>query len=188
MEWSTLHFSRSEVDACGRLLASGHGTPAEIDHALEVINDWRAAHSFALNTFQVGLRSKARNVYEHALVAQRLKRVSSIVAKLRRFEKMNLSRMQDIGGCRAVLESVRQVRRVAAAYDKSRQQHELISSKDYIAEPKASGYRGCISCTVTAATGVPNIPEGLSRFSCGHEFSTLGLRRWRLWEPSSTNL
>src|SRR4051812_11435390 len=142
MQWTTLHFSRSEVDAAGRCLAeNGHDLSAA-EEALVIVNDWRAAHGFALNTFQMGLRSRARSVHEHALVAQRLKRVSSIIAKLRRFSKMNLSRMQDIGGCRAVMETVRQVRRVREAYSRSRQQHEFVNEKDYISDPKASGYRG----------------------------------------------
>ena len=51
-----------------------------------------------------------------ALIAQRLKRLSSIDAKLRRFRNMNLARMQDLGGCRAVLPAVDDVRRVARSY------------------------------------------------------------------------
>jgi len=142
MNWTTLDYSKGQVDAAGRLLASGLGTPEEIDVALDVLNNWRAVHSFPLNTIQMGLRTRARRIYEHALVAQRLKRVPSIVLKLRRFSSMNLSRMQDIGGCRAILESVNQVRKVRAAYARSEQQHEFVSEKDYISEPKASGYRG----------------------------------------------
>src|SRR5438094_497987 len=132
MNWTTLDYSKGQVDAAGRLLASGLGTPAEIDTALDVLNNWRAAHSFPLNTLQMGLRQRARHTYEHALIAQRLKRVPSIVQKLRRFPSMNLSRMQDIGGCRAILESVGQVRKVLAAYGRSKQQHQFISEKDYI--------------------------------------------------------
>ncbi|MEA2342848.1 MAG: hypothetical protein QOF63_1017 [Thermoanaerobaculia bacterium] len=142
MNWTTLDYNKGQVDAAGRLLASGVGTPAEIDIALDVLNNWRAVHSFPLNTIQMGLRTRARRVYDHALVAQRLKRVPSIVLKLRRFSSMKLSRMQDIGGCRAILESVSQVRKVRAAYARSEQQHEFVSEKDYISEPKASGYRG----------------------------------------------
>jgi hypothetical protein len=87
-------------------------------------------------------QTAARKVYEHALVAQRLKRVPSIISKLERFPSMNLSRMQDIGGCRAVVESAPQVRRLRSAYARSKQQHEFVSEKDYIAQPKESGYRG----------------------------------------------
>jgi hypothetical protein len=142
MNWTTLDYSKGQVDAAGRLLAGGTGTPEEIDVALEVLNNWRAVHSFPLNTIQMGLRTRSRRINEHALVAQRLKRVPSIVLKLRRFSSMNLSRMQDIGGCRAILESVSQVRKVRAAYARSEQQHQFVSEKDYISEPKASGYRG----------------------------------------------
>jgi hypothetical protein len=142
MNWVTLEYSKGQVDAAGRLLATGEGSVEEQNQALEVINNWRAAHSFPLNTIQVGLRRLARGVDEHALIAQRLKRVPSILQKLRRFSHMKLSRMQDIGGCRAVVDSSAEVRKVRREYAKSRQQHEFIGEKDYIATPKDSGYRG----------------------------------------------
>jgi hypothetical protein len=142
MNWVTLEYSRGQVDAAGRLLASGDGSVEDRNEALEVINNWRAAHSFPLNTIQVGLRRLARGVDAHALIAQRLKRVPSILQKLRRFSHMKLSRMQDIGGCRAVVNTAADVRKIRLEYAKSRQQHEFIGEKDYIATPKDSGYRG----------------------------------------------
>ncbi len=142
MNWVTPEYRKGQVDAAGRLLASGEGSVEERNQALEMINNWRAAHSFPLNTIQVGLRRLARGVDEHALIAQRLKRVPSILQKLRRFSHMKLSRMQDIGGCRAVVDTSAEVRRVRVEYAKSRQQHEFVGEKDYIATPKDSGYRG----------------------------------------------
>jgi hypothetical protein len=142
MNWATLEYSKGHVDAAGRLLAGGEGSADERNQALEVLNNWRAAHSFPLNTIQVGLRRLARGVDEHALIAQRLKRVRSILQKLRRYPHMQLSRMQDIGGCRAVLETSAQVREVRLEYARSRQQHEFVGEKDYITSPKESGYRG----------------------------------------------
>jgi len=142
MNWVTLEYSKGQVDAAGNLLASGEGSVEERNQALEVVNNWRAAHSFPLNTIQVGLRRLARGADEHALIAQRLKRVPSILQKLRRFSHMKLSRMQDIGGCRAVVDSSTDVRKVRLEYARSRQQHEFMGEKDYIATPKDSGYRG----------------------------------------------
>jgi len=142
MEWATLQYSKGKVDWAGNLLASGAGSITENDEALEVLSNWRAAHAFPLNTIQIGLRKKARKVYEHAAVAQRLKRVPSIILKIQRFPTMNLSRMQDIGGCRAVVETVGQVRRLRSAYARSKQQPKLVGEKDYIVSPKESGYRG----------------------------------------------
>ena len=55
---------------------------------------------------------------------------------------MQLARMQDIGGCRAVLNNIREVRALRDNVLASRAKHILAHSKDYIAEPKESGYRG----------------------------------------------
>ena len=145
MPWASPQHSRAQVDRAGDTLARRGTLPpnpiSAILDAFDILSNWRSAHSFPLNTFQIGLRIRARNVHEHALVAQRLKRVPSIVAKLHRFPSMSLSRMQDIGGCRAVVESVPQVRRLRDAYVASSMRHKLVSERDYIANPKASGYR-----------------------------------------------
>ncbi len=143
MAWSEPRFSRSRVDRAGRALACVQATEQDFS----VINNWRSAHSFPLNTCQVNLRNRARRVDPRAITAQRLKRLSSIELKLRRFESMALSRMQDIGGCRAVLESVAAVRRCherhAAAADKNPNRgSELLEPFDYISCPKQDGYRG----------------------------------------------
>ena len=106
------------------LESEGYKVERAVDafQALEIINNWRAAHSFPLNTIQVGLRRRARDVDDHALIAQRLKRVPSILQKLRRFPHMKLSRMQDIGGCRAVVDTSAEARKVHLEYAKSRPQ------------------------------------------------------------------
>jgi len=49
--------------------------------------------------------------------------------------------MQDIGGCRAILESLQQVTALRKNFSRSRQRNVLVGEKDYITSPKASGYR-----------------------------------------------
>lgn len=142
MAWATPHYTKGQVDRAGRILGQGGATPEEMDWARDVVGNWRAIHAFPLNTFQMRLRSAAAAVYENALVAQRLKRLSSIEFKLRRFPNMNLARMQDIGGCRAVLRTPAEVRRLTRDYKSSQIKHRLVGVKDYITEPKDSGYRG----------------------------------------------
>jgi ppGpp synthetase/RelA/SpoT-type nucleotidyltranferase len=91
-----------QVNAAGETLINPNATDEELERALTIINNWRSVHSFPLNTFQKTLRDKARKVDSQVLVAQRIKRLSSIELKLRRFApQMQLSQMQDIGGCRA---------------------------------------------------------------------------------------
>jgi len=144
MEWPIPNFSRKAVNRAGKMLA--FGPRDDLDALLvsfDALANWRACHGYPINTFQATLRSKLNRLAgDDYLVAQRLKRTPSIVAKLRRFPSMNLARMQDIGGLRAVVESVSVAEDVRADYRKSRFAHDLISDTDYIANPKASGYRG----------------------------------------------
>ena len=136
-----MEFSKGKVDAAGIALIHP-ATPEQLDEALLTINSWRALHSFPLNTFQKTLRKKAKLVDAQSLVAQRIKRLSSIELKLSRFPKMNLSRMQDIGGCRAVVSSAQEVYNLVGIYERSDLKHKITRKDDYINTPKSSGYRG----------------------------------------------
>ena len=91
---------------------------------------------------QVYLRDKSRQIDPNSLVAQRIKRRSSIECKLHRFDWLSLSKMQDLGGCRSVVRVVHDVERLVDAYQSSRINHRLLRSDDYINKPKKSGYRG----------------------------------------------
>ena len=54
---------------------------------------------------------------------------------------MSLVRMQDIAGCRAVLDNIEQVKECAKNLKESRMRHVLRREDDYILNPKLSGYR-----------------------------------------------
>jgi ppGpp synthetase/RelA/SpoT-type nucleotidyltranferase len=141
MDWAKPSYSRSQVDRAGVCLAKRVGTPEDIGHAVEVMNNWRASHSYPLNTFQMTLRNRARKIYPHANPVQRLKRAVSIETKLEYNPSMRLSRMQDIAGCRAIMPNVLLVDRLANRYMRS-DYHQFVKEFDYIREPKGSGYRG----------------------------------------------
>ncbi len=143
MAWTTPEFSRSRVDSAGRYLSGrSAGSIASTEEALDIVNNWRSSHSFPLNTMRIYLSSKSKDVDSRSLVAQRVKRLSSIESKLKRFSWLKLSRMQDIGGCRSVLSHVSQVQQLVDLYKASRIKHRLVQSDDYITNPKDSGYRG----------------------------------------------
>ena len=136
-------FSRKEVAKAGSVLIQNNPTIRDYHHAMEVLNYWRSQHGYPINTFQATLRDKLKKIDKNALVAQRLKRTPSIVAKLDRFPKMNLSRMQDIAGLRAVVADTDKVYQLVDTYVESKRfKHKLSRQKDYIKEPKESGYRG----------------------------------------------
>jgi hypothetical protein len=99
-----------------------------------------------MNAFYVGLKRNAHKVSRTAVTASRLKRFDAIEAKLRRFadgRRLTLERMQDIAGCRAVMESCEEVDAVVRLYTKPRTPFlsRLIKENDYIQEPRATGYR-----------------------------------------------
>jgi hypothetical protein len=148
MAWATPKHTKTQIDRAGIVLVSEppagdfNGWFDEYDDALVKINNWRSSHNFPLNTFQVGLREKGRQVTSNCLVAQRIKRLSSIALKLRRFPSIRLSQMQDIGGCRAIVDNVAQVRKLVNLYKKSGIKHKLDHIDDYIDKPQKSGYRG----------------------------------------------
>ena len=135
-------YSRTRVNAAGAALVDPASSRNALRRARAIVNNWRAAHSLPLDRVRSELQARVSPFGEEALVAQRLKRLSSIDAKLGRFRNMHLARMQDVGGCRAVLPSVDDVRRVARSYADRPSGHRVIHTDDYLTHPRASGYRG----------------------------------------------
>ena len=144
MAWAKNSFSRTEIDRAGETLRSdvSENDVFKYFDAYDVMNTWRASHSFPLNTLQMTLRYRAHLVDPDPYVVQRLKRAPSVISKLQRYDGMLLSRMQDLGGCRSILSSIKSVYELRSLYTRSRDRHELATEKDYISNPQASGYRG----------------------------------------------
>ena len=136
--------SKKSVRRAGEILRSHESSSEELRLAFGALSEWRTLFYRPIDTYQALLRRKIKDQgIKSAIVAQRLKRTPSIVAKLRRFPEMQLDRMQDIGGVRAVLNSVEEVRDIHQAIIGGRHKHSpVIPPKDYITEPKQDGYRG----------------------------------------------
>jgi len=134
-------YSKEAVNRAGTVLLSSD-SEEQIFAAKLILDNWRACHVAPLNSFQTSLRLKLRKIDETALVSQRLKRTPSILSKLGRNPGMQLARMQDIGGIRAVVQNMRKVRELEAAYKKGTMVFSIVKGgKDYINYPKDSGYR-----------------------------------------------
>ena len=131
--------SKSRVNRAGENVRAGD--PTEED--LAVIEQWRAAHRAVLNTFQAILRNRTKDT--NILVAQRHKRKRTIFDKLRRLPRMQLSRMDDVAGCRLIFKNMRDLYRFRNTFHKARFNHKRrneIDKYDYIKAPKGTGYRG----------------------------------------------
>lgn len=137
-------YTAGEIDRAGNAARSFKPGTEDYKAAISVINGWRAAHAYPMHTFYVTLRRRALLVSRKALVARRLKRLVTILDKIGgRQESMRLSRMQDIGGVRAILPKVKHVNALRDKYvNDTRFPHVLKRPHDYILNPKPSGYRG----------------------------------------------
>lgn len=135
--------SKSQINKAGKILTQDSFFNAEYQDALELANRWRACHAYPINTFQATLRQKIRDCSGEPIVAQRLKRMPTIIDKLTRFPNMQLTTMQDIAGLRAILNNVDDVQTVAKKYlDNKSFPHEYVAHFDYINNPRDSdGYR-----------------------------------------------
>jgi putative GTP pyrophosphokinase len=112
----------------------------EVRDEVGIIRQYRAMHAYPLRKVTSGVRTMLETeLGDHApRPAQRFKRTDRILSKLLRLPHMRLSQMEDIGGCRAVLETLEDVH-VVAARVRHRWPHARVH--DHIIDPKPDGYR-----------------------------------------------
>lgn len=135
------NYSRARVDKSARVFIDDTAGKRQREIAMGIVSNWRSAHAFPLNTIYMDMKRKAERIHTSAISVQRLKRQRSLISKLKREPSMRLTQMQDIGGCRTVLEDINQIRKLLEAYKNSQAEHVFVEKDDYIKKPKDSGYR-----------------------------------------------
>lgn len=138
--WKTVEYTKNQIVNAGKIIRKSRQNDDEYKLAIDVIDNWRAAHAFPLHVIYVHLRRMCENK-NNVIVAERLKRLDSIIQKLVREKTMNLWTMQDLGGCRVIVPTVEEVYQCSDEYENSRKRHKKIREYDYIQQPKTSGYR-----------------------------------------------
>lgn len=106
-----MDYSKSKIDKAGRVLS----TPAELtEEAIEledIFDLYRASHLEPLSKTTLKLQQWLHGYGGRYYVAQRLKRKPQIVRKLKRLS-VRLTQLQDIGGCRIIVDSNKDVDRL----------------------------------------------------------------------------
>lgn len=135
--------TKGEIDKLGQKI----GASVEVSQEdLNMLQEYRQTFQEPISNVFNFVLSVARKVDKQCIVTYRIKRIDTIVEKLRRFHdnpngKMNLSRMWDIAGCRCILNSTDE-EKLYVLLKKIRKEHGRdCKIKDYVAEQKASGYR-----------------------------------------------
>jgi hypothetical protein len=145
--WAVADFPRFEyamrdVRRAGEIIASElpwtEANESEIRRAFEIANNYREAHAYPMRSVRCQLLWYMRSLGIEGVTAARLKRMQSIRGKLGRVK--NLNQLQDLGGCRAVLQRIDDVRTLTNVL-RERGRHELRNEDPYIDEPKKDGYR-----------------------------------------------
>ena len=146
MAWTKPEFKHHTVDRAGKALVAADFF-TDLEQELKIVNNWRSSHGYPLQSIKMTLLQRARTVHASALIAERRKRIPAIELKLRKNPAMQLSKMHDIGGCRAILPTVLHVERLVKIYEDAiaknpRRGGVFVKKYDYVAGPKKSGYRG----------------------------------------------
>jgi hypothetical protein len=108
VDFSIPHASKSEVVRAGKVLGGPTiWTPEAHEEYVKTFRtayDWRNSHQFPMQRIRQELTGKVRRLKLHGITAARTKRMSSIRKKLKR-STITLAQIQDLGGCRAIVDS-----------------------------------------------------------------------------------
>lgn len=142
-----LRFSKNAIDNASRRIRIGC-TDEERLESIKMIQNFREIHMYPLMLMKNHLARAAKSIDRNIIVARRLKRLATIIDKLERptldgknNNAIRLTRMQDIGGCRAIVKNANQLIKLHQKLVVSRSAHKIIHTSDYLS-PKESGYGG----------------------------------------------
>ncbi|MFR0568505.1 RelA/SpoT domain-containing protein [Bifidobacterium apri] len=135
----TMNVSRRKATAAGHVLRNCPPGSQEYQDAIAVMLQWREQHIAPTQESFRRLLEISKEI-PGSVATYRLKRQSSILAKLtRRGNDFELGAIDDIGGCRLIVDDMRQVEEAC------RRMRDLFPEakppKNYIERPESSGYR-----------------------------------------------
>ena len=135
--------TKGEIDRLGQKI----GASAEVSQEdLNKLQEFRQTFQEPISNVFNFVLGVERKVDKQCIVTYRIKRIDTIVEKLRRFHenpngKMNLSRMWDIAGCRCILNSTDEDKLYVLLKKMQKEYGRDCKVNDYVAEQKDSGYR-----------------------------------------------
>jgi ppGpp synthetase/RelA/SpoT-type nucleotidyltranferase len=110
-----------------------------------IVDEYRRSHFEPLKKTCEILENSCQEVLtDEFITSQRIKRMPTILEKIRSGTHNDLSSMQDLGGCRAIMHDISSVRKVYEKLLETPSSEFTLNTKslrDYITTPKPSGYR-----------------------------------------------
>jgi hypothetical protein len=143
----SLNYSKKHIDRSATSIRKKICGP-ERDLAIEVIQNFREYHLYPLMLVKNHLQRTANIINPKIIIARRLKRLPTIINKLERptldgeeSNRIKITRMQDIAGCRAIVNNLDELNSLQKKLLNSRSVHKIIRVRNYLT-PKESGYGG----------------------------------------------
>ncbi|MBO4840194.1 MAG: RelA/SpoT domain-containing protein [Bacteroidaceae bacterium] len=135
--------TKGEIDRLGQRI----GTSVEISSEdLDKLQEYRQTFQEPISRVFNYVLEAARKIDKQSIVTYRIKRIDTIIEKLRRFKdnengSMNLSRMWDIAGCRCILNTTTDEKLFKFLKVIQKEYGMGCKVNDHITKPKDSGYR-----------------------------------------------
>lgn len=138
-------YSKNELKKAGKSLSSdliwSQETHLEHVRVFKIAYDWRNSHAYPLHKVRLELMANIRKGKKKGITAARMKRMASIRRKLRLLT-IKLDQMQDIAGCRAIMQSLPEMRQLIDLFHEGTKSGSIRGDTDYVANPRLTGYRG----------------------------------------------
>ena len=135
---------RNTVHKLGKRVreAYGDGTGQVATEDLQMLQEYRLEYRDTIAKIFKILYETSKQVDAECIVTYRIKRINSIIEKLKRFPTTALDQMIDIAGCRCITHNTEQVYTII---ERLQQNPKLTiqekDNKDYIKNPQPEGYR-----------------------------------------------
>lgn len=138
--------SGTAIEKLGKRIASNTGPISEED--LTLLQEYRKSFKEPLANVFDELRKMATKVDSQCIVTYRIKRINTIIRKLKRFKdntkgSMSLNTIGDIAGCRCIITSKDEsaIYKIKDLLVKKYGEEIYSERHDYILNPKPDGYR-----------------------------------------------
>lgn len=136
----TLVLSNNQLKKCASNVRKSNRNKEKINISdLEIINKYRNQHKKIICSVFTDICDISKKVHNNSVIVFRLKRIDSIVRKLTRLET-GLDRLQDIAGCRIIVDSIAQINSIVEKID-NHPSLKIKRTRNYIQNPRDSGYK-----------------------------------------------
>lgn len=134
--------SKNQIRKLGNRIreAYGDGTGKVSQDDLKLLQEYRLTFRDTIASVFDIVYKDCQSINKKSIVTYRVKRIESIIGKLKRMPGTELDRLIDIAGCRCILSNNEQVYRLL----KKLRRNSLLCIKkeiDYIKKPQAEGYK-----------------------------------------------